>query len=140
MREQSISGWKQHVVDGTKYLNTALNGLSRPKVFNNELIFQLAAMAIEKMIVGVYQYHNEMPTDHTLSGLVDGLAAICPMNPGLSERIKRIEAMDNMCPLVPVRRESPEDTLIKEILDTGLDVADYARKNAPVDDHDPMAA
>jgi hypothetical protein len=37
-------------------------------VFNNELIFQRAAMAIEKLMVGVFQYYHQMPFDHTLDG------------------------------------------------------------------------
>lgn len=90
MQIQSITGWQNHILDGRKYLKTASNGRSRPAVFNNQLIFQLAAMAIEKLIVGVSQYHHQMPADHTLSGLVEGLTPVCPIDTELAERIKRL--------------------------------------------------
>jgi hypothetical protein len=131
---QSIVGWQAHIMDGRKYLKTASNGLSRPAVFNNELIFQLAAMAIEKLIVGVSQYHHQMPFDHTLSGLVEGLAPICAMETDLADRIKVIEQIDDMCSLAPVLRSAPSDMDIQQILDVGRQVASFAEQHVPWDD------
>jgi len=134
MQQFAISGWNDHIRDGRQYLNTACRGLSRPAVFNNELIFQLAAMAIEKLIVGVCQYHHRMPFDHTLSGLVDGLTPVCPMDAGLAEEIKRIERLDDMCTLAPVRRKVPGDMDIRRILDVGRQVAGFAERHVPWED------
>jgi hypothetical protein len=125
----SITGWQDHISGGRKYLNTANRGLSRPAVFNNELIFQLAAMAIEKLIVGVSQYHRQMPADHTLSGLVRGLEPVCRLDDSLVERIQRIEGMDDMCTLAVRHRKVPDNEAIKEILAIGEAVARF------VDDH-----
>lgn len=129
---QSITGWQDHVLSGRAYLKTACNGLSRPAVFNNELIFQLAAMAIEKMIVGVCQCHHEMPCDHTLSGLVECLGSVCPVSPDLAERITRIELADDMCSLKPVLRSSPSDLQIQEILSVGRDVDRFTCRHVPL--------
>lgn len=128
---QSLSGWKDHFIDGRKYLDTAVKGLSRPAVFNNELVFQLAAMGIEKMIIGIYQYHHQMPFDHTLSGLAEGLSSICPMKPELATKIKYIEQIDDMCTLSPVRRKGPCDDDIHRVLETGKEVKDFAVKQFP---------
>ena len=134
MQQFAISGWNDHIQAGRRYLNTACRGLSRPAVFNNELIFQLAAMAIEKLIVGVCQYHHRMPFDHTLSGLVAGLASECPMDDDLAEKIKRIEAFDDMCTLTPARRNCPEDEDIRQILEVGRLVAGFAERHVPWDE------
>jgi hypothetical protein len=93
MQMQSITGWQDHILAGRQYLKTASKGLSRPAVFNNELIFQLAAMAIEKLMVGVCQYHQQMPVDHTLSGLVEGPGAGLPHGgrPGRSDQGDRTD-------------------------------------------------
>ena len=128
---QSITGWDDHIAAGRKYLQTAGNGLSRPSVFSNELIFQLAAMAIEKLIVGVSQYHRQAPVDHTLSGLVEGLAAVCPMEADLAGRIRRIEAMDDMCALSVPHRQPPEDADVQEILAVGSAVARFVDRSIP---------
>ena len=134
MPVESLSGWQDHLRDGRKYLKTARNGLSRPAVFNNELIFQLAAMAIEKLIVGLCQYHRQMPTDHTLSGLVERLAPVCPIDPALAGEIRRIEQIDDLCTLTPVHRQAPSDMDIQYILDVGRRVAVFAKQNVPWED------
>jgi hypothetical protein len=131
MQIHSITGWQDHILDGRKYLKTATKGLSRPAVFNNELIFQLTAMAIEKIIVGVCQYHRQMPFDHTLSGLVEGLAPVCRLDAELADRIKRIEQIDNMCALTSVNRNAPSDMEIQGILDVGRQVAGFAERHVP---------
>jgi hypothetical protein len=131
MQIESITGWNDHIQRGSKYLKTANNGKSRTAVFNNEMIFQLAAMAIENLIVGVSQYHRQMPTDHTLSGLVAALSSVCPMEDELADRIKAIEQIDGMCSLTIVHRGTPSDTAIEQILDVGHQVAGFARQHVP---------
>lgn len=120
--------WKEHITAGRKYLKTAGNGLARPSVFNNELIYQLAAMAVEKLLVGVFQYHHKMPTDHTLYGLVDELAHFCPLDKDLADGIKALGRFDDMCPLIPVNRTVPDDKQIKTILTLCRKVATFAEQ------------
>jgi hypothetical protein len=120
--------WQEHFDAGRKYLRTACKGLDRPAVFNNVLIYHLAAMAIEKLLVGVWQYHNQMPGDHTLDGLVDGLAGICPLDQALADGIKHIGRFDDLCPLVPSHRCAPNDMEIRAILAVGKQVVAFARQ------------
>jgi hypothetical protein len=131
MPKLSISGWQDHIVGGHKYLETAHKGRARPSVFNNELIFQLAAMAIEKLIVGVSQYHRLMPSDHTLSGLVAGLESVCRLDAGLVERIRRIESVDDMCTLAVHHRQAPDNEAVTEILAVGEAVARFVDQQVP---------
>ncbi|MGD9187460.1 MAG: hypothetical protein PVI89_04585, partial [Desulfobacteraceae bacterium] len=102
MEQYSNLNWQEHIDAGRKYLSTAVNGQSRSSVFTNDLVYQLTAMAIEHLLAGVYLFHGQMPTDHTLDGLVDGLAPFCPLDTQLAEGVKRLNQYDDMCPLVPV--------------------------------------
>jgi hypothetical protein len=120
--------WKGHIDAGRKYLQTACKGLDRPAVFNNVLIYHLAAMAIEKLLVGVWQYHHRMPGDHTLDGLVDGLAGICPLDKDLADGIKYIGGFDDLCPLIPSNQCAPGDTEIRTVLAVGKRVAAFAQQ------------
>lgn len=126
MIHQTSLDWQAHISAGHKYLKTADNGRNRPTVFNNELIYQLVAMAIENLLVGVWQYHGQMPFDHTLDGLVDGLAQICPLDGDLSERIKAVGRIDNMCALAPSRATIPNDREIQDILAVGHRMGEFA--------------
>ena len=120
--------WQEHIDAGRKYLQIACKGMDRPAVFNNVLIYHLAAMAIEKLLVGVWQYHNQMPTDQTLDGLVDCLSGICPLNKDLADGIKHIGRLDDLCPLVPSNRCAPNDIEIQAMLAVGKQVAAFAQQ------------
>lgn len=118
--------WEEHISAGWKYLRTAGNGLARPSVFNNELVYQLIALAVEKLLVGIFQYHQKMPADHTLNGLVDELAQFCPLEAQLADGIKKMGRFDDMCPLIPVNKIIPDDEDIRTMLDVGRQVAAFA--------------
>lgn len=127
MEHYSNLNWQEHITAGQKYLSTAANGLSRSSVFTNDLVHQLTAMAIEHLLSGIYLFHGQMPTDHTLDGLVDGLAAFCPLDTQLAEGIKHLNQYDDMCPLVPVGRVIPDDMAIKAMLALGKQVAGFVK-------------
>lgn len=120
--------WQKHITAGRKYLKTAGNGLARPTVFNNELIYHLTAMAMENLLVGIWQYHGQMPCDHTLDGLVDGMTQFCRLEKDLADGIKEIGRYDDMCPLVPVRQCAPDDMQIRAMLAVGHQVAEVAKQ------------
>jgi hypothetical protein len=135
----SISDWHDHVRAGAQYIQTAVGGLQRREVFTNELVFQLAAMGIEKIIVGLCQYYGRMPSDHTLSGLLTDLAAVRPLDEALAERVRRVEMIDDMCTLDAERRIPPGDIEVQLALLTGREVAVFARQHVPWDAIGPLA-
>ncbi len=123
MQPSNNLGWQDHIDAGRRYLKTAQNGLKRPSVFNNALIYQLTAMAVERLLIGIFGYHCKMPADHTLDGLVDELTLFCPLQKELGEQIKALARFDDMCPLVPVKSCIPDDLEIRELLGVGQQVA-----------------
>ena len=126
MSHDMVLDWRDHLKDGRQYLKTAYNGRARPTVFTPALIYNLTAMAIEQLLVALWQYHHQMPGDHTLDGLVDGLAGICPLEKDLAEGVKALARFDDMCPLVPVNRRLPTDLEIQAMLAVAIQVADFA--------------
>ena len=130
MKTHPITSWKEHMDTGQRYLKTAMNGRARKSVFNNQLIYQLTAMAIEHLLVSVYQYHGQMPEDHTLDGLVEGLMSMGLMHADLAGSIKGIGRFDDMCPLLPVNPRVPDDMEIETMLVTGSQAVCFARQQS----------
>lgn len=125
MSDTSLADWREHMLAGQSYLKTACKGLKRANVFTNALIHQLTAMAIERLLVGVYHYHRKIPADHTLTGLVDGLDLFCPLPVDMGEGIKALEQYDDMCPLVPTHRNVPDDGAIVAMLALSRRLAEF---------------
>jgi hypothetical protein len=122
--------WQKHMDTGQRYLNTATKGQDRKSVFNNQLVYQLTAMAVEHLLVSVYQYHRQMPADHTLDGLVEGLMSMGLMRDDLADSIKGLGRFDDMCPLLPVNPRVPDDAEIKAMLAVGRQVVGFAQCQA----------
>lgn len=127
MQAYSISDWRIHLDNGQRYMHTARKGLRRPEVFTNDLILQLTAMAMENLLVSVWQYHGRMPCDHTLSGLVDGLADFCPLEEKFVHSVKQVESFDDICALLPQFRRSPSDADITLLLENGEALSSFVR-------------
>ena len=124
----SILNWEENIDSGHKYLKTASNGQARPTVFTPELTYQLTAMAIEKLLVGISQYHKQMPTDHTLEGLVEGLALVCPLGKDMGDGIKALWQFDDMCSLEPANRHIPTGGEVQWMLALAREVETFARE------------
>jgi hypothetical protein len=120
--------WQWHIESGCKFLKTASNGRSRPAVFTPALIHMLTAMAVEQFLVGLWQFYHQMPEDHTLDGLVDGLIRFCPLEKRLAEGIKAMARFDDMCPLVPINQHIPTDGDIQTMLTVAQQTAAFAQQ------------
>jgi hypothetical protein len=49
----TMSDGAEFIHEGFQYLKTARNGHKRKKVFNNELVFSLIGLSVEKLLVGL---------------------------------------------------------------------------------------
>ena len=127
MQTYRINDWRIHLSNGRRFMDTARNSLRRPEVFNNALILQLAAMAIESLLISVWQYHGRLPCDHTLSGLAEGMADFCPLEPIFIDSVKHVESFDDICALLPGFRPSPSDADIAALLESGEQLLRFVR-------------
>lgn len=125
MQAHSISDWRIHLDNGQRYMDTARSGRRRPEVFTNDIILQLTAMAMENLLVSIWQYHGRMPCDHTLSGLAEGLADFCPLEDKFIDSVKQVESYDDICALLPDFRRSPSDEDITRLLDNGASLSRF---------------
>ena len=127
----ALMGWRDHILAGEQYLKTAHSGLARRVVFNNPLLVQISAMAIEKLLVGLSYYYGRMPTDHTLSGLVTAMDRFCPLDTRLSTAIRQLDRWENLCTLTPRPQRLPDDHDMETWLNTAQQLADFARSRLP---------
>jgi hypothetical protein len=111
------SDWYDHVVAGIQYLKTAKKGESRPEVFTNELTYNLIALAIEKLLVGLSLYHGKIPQHHRLDSLVQAVVKIEPMEDNLVENIKALDDYQNLCSLEVYHLPIPNDLEIRSMLE-----------------------
>ena len=76
---QPIQGWEDFFEDGSGYLKTAVGALARRReVFTAQILYNLAAMAIEKFVMAALMHQGTLPYNHTMLDLVEAMEETLP--------------------------------------------------------------
>lgn len=90
------------------YHKTAINGRNtRPEIFNNEIVFNMLGMVIEKYFMAFLTRNGEIADNHTFTDLVDSVARVRPVPEDLAQRLRALDITQNLCPLY--EQELPEE-------------------------------
>lgn len=93
------TSYKDFLEDGRKFLKTARGGLKRPEIFNEEILYNILGMAIEKSIMGILMYHGDLADNHTFSDLLDSLERVIEIDPHIAAELQAYESYQNLCPV-----------------------------------------
>ncbi|MEA3546395.1 MAG: hypothetical protein U9R66_01935 [Thermodesulfobacteriota bacterium] len=99
--KESIKGWEEYLREGGQYLATAENGFAkRQNVFTTEILYNLIAMAIEKLVMGILMQSGNLPYNHTMKDLVEAMDEFLPGRlDGLRDRLIALDAYQDICDL-----------------------------------------
>lgn len=99
--------WRAFYDDGRKYLRSAEGGRNRGKVFTPTIIFNLAAMAIEKLAMALLLEAGDIADNHTMHDLVISLSRLPELDLDLLEAIDDLSRFEDLCPIT-----SPKHTAV----------------------------
>ncbi len=90
----------EFLTEAIKYHKTAVNGWrKRRAVFNADICYNLLGICIEKYFMSFLFSNNDIADNHTFSDLIDSYQRIRPFPNGLALRLKKLELLQNLCPL-----------------------------------------
>jgi len=135
-----MNEWSAFVHEGHQYLKTARNGHQRKEVFNNELVFNLIGLSIEKLLVGLCMHRGHMPMDHTLAGIVSETNQLCPMEASLTTAIAMMNRVQDLCSLDVDSRCVVDDGQIENLLAMNERVASFVTNHTTSVTPSPVTA
>jgi len=109
IKPQAIKGWEEYLREGEQYLNTASRGFAgRRSVFTAEILYNLIAMAIEKMVMAALMEQGKLPYNHTMRDLAEAMEEHFPGRlGGITERLLALDAYQEICDLDTYNRKPP---------------------------------
>jgi HEPN domain-containing protein len=126
MQLVQLEDWRSFNKEGDDYLKTALRAATkRREVFTAEILYNLAAMAIEKHIMALLMFHGDLADNHTMRDLVHSLERHLSLEPGLRERLLFLDTFQDICDLESYRHTPPGEAELAQILRTAEEVQGF---------------
>ena len=99
IRTQAIDDWQQFKTAGLQYLDLAERAFhKRHKTFTPDILYNLIAMAIEKMVMSALMAIGRLPYNHTMHDLVAALEQWLPEAiRGMEEPIRSLDSYQDIC-------------------------------------------
>lgn len=99
IRPLAIEDWEQYRLEGTQFLNLAEGAFrNKKKSFTTEILYNLVAMAIEKLVMGALMEIGRLPYNHTMHDLVAALEEWLPETiRGLEESVRALDSYQEIC-------------------------------------------
>ncbi|MEN8258456.1 MAG: hypothetical protein ABFS09_11400 [Thermodesulfobacteriota bacterium] len=99
IKRDPIGGWQEFLQEGNQFLATATNAYSGGRqAFTSEILYNLVAMAIEKLIMALLMKSGNLPYNHTMHDLVESMGEFLPGGlAGLGEELKSLDAFQEIC-------------------------------------------
>lgn len=89
--------WDDFYYQGIQYMRTVEKSLVRQDIFTPVIIYNISSMAIEKILMGVFILHGELPFCHTLSGMAGSAKNIIGLDDQLIDDMTRMAGMQSIC-------------------------------------------
>jgi hypothetical protein len=99
IRTQAIDDWQQFQLEGRQYLNLAESAHRRQnKFFTTEILYNLIAMAIEKLVMSALMEVGRLPYNHTMHDLATALEEWLPETiRGMEASIRNLDKYQDIC-------------------------------------------
>ncbi|MDC7222238.1 MAG: hypothetical protein PQJ60_00785 [Spirochaetales bacterium] len=124
----SMSEWKLYLDHGDEFYRCAKGGLEKPEKFNTDAVFNLTAMAIEKLSVGFLMKNSIMPEGHTFHEIAESLNEIAPLPTQLEQEIVGLDKyQESFCSLDIFRPDPMTREELPKMLDTCERLQEYVQ-------------
>ena len=121
---EPIKGWEEFLQEGNQFLATASNAHARRKeAFTTAILYNLVAMAIEKLIMALLMKSGNLPYNHTMHDLVEAIDEFLPGElAGLGEELRRLDGFQDICEMESCSISPPSMGQIGTMLALALEV------------------
>lgn len=124
VKSEPIKGWEEFLKEGNQFLATANKAyVQQREAFTSEILYNLVAMAIEKLIMALLMKSGNLPYNHTMHDLVEAIDEFLPGElAGLGEELKGLDGFQDICDMHRYAIMSPTMEQIGGMLKLALEV------------------
>ncbi|MBI5556622.1 MAG: hypothetical protein HY885_03215 [Deltaproteobacteria bacterium] len=120
----AITGWEEYLREGEQYLTTARRAFANQRqAFTAEILYNVIAMAIEKLVMGALMQSGNLPYNHTMRDLAEAMEEHFPGRLGdIKDRLLALDAYQEICDLDTYHRTPPTMAEIPAMLGLAMEL------------------
>ncbi|HSH14338.1 MAG TPA: hypothetical protein VLA15_11325, partial [Desulfurivibrionaceae bacterium] len=111
-RALPIKGWDEFLREGEAYLKTGHGAHAKgKKTFTPEILYNIIAMGIEKLVMAALMQRGALPYNHTMGDLVEAMESVFPAEiAGLKAELLDLDRYQEICDIdsFNIRPPAPE--------------------------------
>lgn len=107
----AIEGYETMIKGADSYYNSAKKSFYKSDKFNEELVFNILTMSVEKYLVGLLMSKDNMPMNHVIKYLLEETEAYFSLDKTIHEQLAKVDdylyicSMDDFTKKVPAKEE-----------------------------------
>lgn len=119
IRKEPITDWQEFLEEGNQFLATASKAYAKKRqAFTVEILYNLVAMAIEKLIMALLMKSGNLPYNHTMHDLVTSMEEFLPgCLTDLGDELKALDAFQEICDIESYTIRPPDSAEIARMLE-----------------------
>lgn len=130
IQTQAIEGWEDFLHDGEAFLRTGQGAYTKQrKAFTPEILYNIIAMAIEKLVMAALMKHGALPYNHTMGDLVEAMETTFP---GCIDSVKddllALDQYQEICDIDAFSINPPEAEAIPAMLELTSRLQDLVQR------------
>lgn len=119
----AIDNWQDYRRDGGQFLAAATGALRKGNSrFTPEILYNLVAMAIEKLVMAFLMKQGDLAENHTMGDLLRALEKHVGKHPELTAQFSYLDSFQEICEIETYNRRPPTGEEIKVIVEIGENV------------------
>lgn len=118
-----IDNWQEYRRDGEQFLHTALSAVRKQNHrFTPDILYNLVAMAIEKLVMAFLMRRGDLAENHTMLDLLRELEKHTHIPPEMAGKFAYLDAFQDICAIDAYSCRTPSPADVERITAIGREV------------------
>jgi hypothetical protein len=99
--------WENAYNEGDSFRVLFLKGMNKPEKFTPEILYNFAAMSIEKFFMAYFFKIKKLPYNHTMKDLTDYMLSVSDIDSTLADALYSMDDFQEICSIEHYNRKIP---------------------------------
>ncbi|MFH1217878.1 MAG: hypothetical protein V1706_15400 [Pseudomonadota bacterium] len=123
--------WRKYFSEGDQFLALAGKGIHNLEKFSPETLYNVVAMGIEKHLMALFLYNNNLPEGHTLTNLLSYGEKYLTIDGDILRTLAFMDSLQEICSLDDTHRRTPTLAELEMMVKVAVRIQQKVQESLP---------